>query len=38
MSALEEFLKDNPTVADRPYGEAMAVTLKKAFPCNGQGT
>jgi hypothetical protein len=38
MSAFEEFLRDNPTVADRPYGEAMAGTLKKAFPCNGQGT
>ena len=37
MSVFEEFLKDNPTVADRPYGEAMAGTLKKAFPCNGQG-
>jgi len=38
MSAFEEFLKDNPTVANRPDGEAMAGTLKKAFPCNGQGT
>jgi hypothetical protein len=37
MSALEGFLRDNPAIADEPYGAAMAATLKKAFPC-GQGT
>jgi hypothetical protein len=38
MSAFEGFLRDNPTMADQPYGAAMAATLRKAFPCNGQGT
>jgi hypothetical protein len=37
MSAFEAFVRDNPTLAERPYGEAMAGTLSKAFPC-GQGT
>jgi hypothetical protein len=38
MSAFEVFLRDNPTMADEPYGAAMAGTLRKAFPCSGQGT
>ena len=38
MSAFEEFVRDNPALADQPYGAAMAGTLKKAFPCSGQGT
>ena len=38
MSAFETFLRDNPTMADQPYGAAMAGTLRKAFPCSGQGT
>jgi hypothetical protein len=33
MSAFEQFLKDNPDMADRPYGDAMAATLSRAFPC-----
>ena len=33
MSALEDFLRDNPKMADEPYGAAMAETLRKAFPC-----
>jgi hypothetical protein len=33
MSAFEVFLKVNPTMADEPYGAAMAETLRKAFPC-----
>jgi hypothetical protein len=37
MSAFEAFIRDNPALAERPYGEAMARTLRKAFPC-GQGT
>lgn len=37
MSAFEGFLRDNPTMAEQPYGEAMVGTLKKAFAC-GQGT
>ena len=38
MSAFEAFVSDNPALAERPYGEAMSGTLRKAFPCNGQGT
>ena len=37
MSAFEVFVRGNPALAERPYGEAMAGTLRKAFPC-GQGT
>jgi Rap1a immunity proteins len=33
MSAFEVFLKVNPTMANEPYGAAMAETLRKAFPC-----
>ena len=33
MSAFEDFLRDNPKIADQPYGAAMAATLSKAFPC-----
>jgi hypothetical protein len=36
MSAFEEFLRDNPKMADEPYGAAMAGTLSKAFRCDGQ--
>jgi Rap1a immunity proteins len=36
MSAFEQFLRDNPNMADKPYGAAMAGTLSKAFPCNAQ--
>jgi Ssp1 endopeptidase immunity protein Rap1a len=36
MSAFEEFLRDNPMMADQPYGAAMAGTLSKAFPCTAQ--
>jgi hypothetical protein len=38
MSAFEEFLRDNPKMADEPYGAAMAATLSKAFPCTAQET
>jgi hypothetical protein len=38
MGAFEVFVRDNPALAERPYGEAMSRTLRKAFPCNGQGT
>jgi hypothetical protein len=38
MGAFEAFVRDNPALAERPYGEAMSRTLRKAFPCNGQGT
>jgi hypothetical protein len=36
MSALEDFLRDNPKMADEPYGAAMAGTLSTAFPCGAQ--
>jgi hypothetical protein len=36
MSAFEEFLRENPGMADKPYGAAMAGTLSKAFPCTTQ--
>jgi hypothetical protein len=36
MSAFEEFLRDNPKLADEPYGAVMAGTLSKAFPCGAQ--
>jgi hypothetical protein len=38
MGAFEAFVGDHPALAERPYGEAMAATLKTAFPCNAQGT
>lgn len=34
MSAFEEYLRDNPKLADQPYGAAMAGTLSISFPCN----
>jgi Rap1a immunity proteins len=36
MSAFAEFLRENPQMADQPYGAAMAGTLSKAFPCSAQ--
>jgi hypothetical protein len=33
MSGLERFVEDNPDVADKPYGVAMAAWLRQAFPC-----
>jgi hypothetical protein len=36
MSAFEVFLRDNPKMANEPYGAAMAGTLGKAFPCLAQ--
>jgi hypothetical protein len=38
MSAFEAFVGDHPGLAERPYGEAMAATLRTTFPCNAQGT
>ena len=35
MSALERFLEDKPDMADKPYGDTMASTLSRAFPCGG---
>ena len=36
MAAFEEFLSNHPQMASSPYGVAMAATLSRAFPCNGQ--
>jgi hypothetical protein len=36
MSAFEELVRDNPALGDRPYGESMAGTLIKSFPCNAR--
>jgi hypothetical protein len=36
MSAFEQFLRDNPKMADEPYGAAVAGTLSKTFPCSAQ--
>ncbi len=33
MSALEKYVGDNPDMAERPYGEAMAASLSRGFPC-----
>jgi hypothetical protein len=36
MSALEQFLKENPDMAEKPYGDALAPTLSRVFPCQVQ--
>jgi len=36
MSAFEQLLGDNPDMAERPYGDAMAASLSRAFPCQAQ--
>ena len=36
MSAFERFLADNPETAEKPYGDAMAATLARTFPCHAQ--
>ena len=33
MSAFGRFLENNPDMAERPYGAAMAATLTQAFLC-----
>jgi hypothetical protein len=33
MVAFERFIEENPDMAERPYGDAMAATLSRAFPC-----
>jgi hypothetical protein len=33
MSALEQFLKDHPDAAGKPYGDALAASLSLAFRC-----
>ena len=36
MSTLERFLEVNPAMAEKPYGDAMAALLSRAFPCQTQ--
>ena len=36
MLSFEQFLNDNPDMADKPYGDAMASTLSRAFPCQAR--
>jgi len=36
MLSFEQFLNDNPDMADKPYGDAMAATLVRAFPCQAR--
>jgi Rap1a immunity proteins len=33
MPAFEKFLEENPDMAERPYGDAMAASLSRAYPC-----
>jgi len=33
MGALERFVDANPDLADKPYGVAMAASLRDTFPC-----
>ena len=36
MTALDQFLVSNPDMAEKPYGDAMAASLSRAFPCQAQ--
>jgi Ssp1 endopeptidase immunity protein Rap1a len=33
MIAFEKFLEENPDMAEKPYGDAMAAALSRGFPC-----
>jgi hypothetical protein len=33
MTALEQFVVSHPDLAEKPYGDAMAVSLSQTFPC-----
>jgi Rap1a immunity proteins len=33
MSALDQFLASNPDLAEKSYGDAMAASLSRAYPC-----
>ena len=33
MTALRNFLEEHPDMAERPYGDAMAASLSRAYPC-----
>jgi hypothetical protein len=36
MIGFEKFLEDNPDMAEKPYGDAMAALLSRSFPCQAQ--
>jgi hypothetical protein len=36
MTALDQFLARNPNLAEKTYGDAMAMSLSHAFPCKAQ--
>jgi hypothetical protein len=36
MTALDQFLASNPNFAEKTYGDAMAISLSRAFPCQAQ--
>ena len=36
MTALDQFLASNPDFAEKTYGDAMAMSLSRAFPCHSQ--
>jgi hypothetical protein len=36
MAALDQFLVSNPDMAEKSYGDAMAASLSRAFPCPPQ--
>ena len=36
MIVFEKFLEENPDMAERPYGDAMAASFGRAFPCQSQ--
>jgi len=36
MTALDQFLRSNPNFAEKTYGDAMAVSLSRSFPCHSQ--
>jgi hypothetical protein len=36
MTALDQFLASNPNFAEKTYGDAMAISLSRAFPCQAE--
>jgi Rap1a immunity proteins len=36
MSAFERFLEDHPDMTEKPYGDGMAASLSRAFPCQAR--
>ncbi|HTV54972.1 MAG TPA: hypothetical protein VMI06_08640 [Terriglobia bacterium] len=36
MAVLDQFIATNPDLAEKSYGDAMAMSLSRAFPCQTQ--